>query len=345
MKRKFTLLATLLAVPGITAPAALAATKPAPASTPAVVTEPATSIGENSAILRGRVDPRGSSTIYEFQWGLTTAYGLATTKHSAGKGKAYVAVAAKVSGLIPGTVYHYRVIAVNKGGQTIGADRALKTAGNPPPDVATGPATQLTATSATVTGTINPNKETTHYAFQWGTSTTYSATTLSVGSTKGGPQTVTTTISPLPSGTLIHYRLVAYHSDGLVVSGGDQTLWTYPSPRPVPVLTSKSSPKHESGGPFLFTTTGSVQSANPWPAALQCNGSVIVHYLWRNRQVFWDLVPVKPDCTYSEIAVLPHKYGSRRARRHTQRIRVITDFAGNGYLAPASAPRHPVFIG
>jgi hypothetical protein len=340
MKRTLILLATALVVSAITAAAAVAA------SSPTVLTGKASRISENAATLNGRINPNGSSTVYLFQWGLTAAYGQETTKHSAGSGKASVAVEARISGLIPGTVYHFRLIAQNKAGLAIGADRTVKTTGNPPPDVATGLASQLGATSATVTGTINPNKATTHYAFQWGLTTAYSATTTSISSTKGGPQTVSATISPLPSGSLIHYQLVAYHSDGIVVKGGDQTLWTYPAVRPFPVLTSHTTPKHEVGGPFQFTTTGSVRSnGNPWPSAVQCTGSVRIQYFWRKRQVFWDLVPVQPDCSYSEHAVLPHKYGSRNARRHSQRIRVVTDWTGNGYLAPDAARTHPVFIG
>ncbi len=45
--------------------------------------------------------------------GLTTAYGSTTTEMDAGTGLDPVAVNAALTGLTPGTVYHFRVTATN----------------------------------------------------------------------------------------------------------------------------------------------------------------------------------------------------------------------------------------
>ena len=45
------------------------------------------------------------------------------------------------------------------------------------PGASTGAATDITATTATLTGVVNPNKEETTYAFEYGLTTTYGAKT------------------------------------------------------------------------------------------------------------------------------------------------------------------------
>src|SRR5580765_1609990 len=51
---------------------------PAPTSTPVVTTNPATKVAAFSATLNGTVNPRGATTMVNFQYGLTTAYGSNT---------------------------------------------------------------------------------------------------------------------------------------------------------------------------------------------------------------------------------------------------------------------------
>ena len=129
-------------------------------------------------MLHGTLNPNGSATTYFFQWGLTTAYGVDSVARSAGHGTKAVAVSITARALIPGTTYHYRLVATNGAGTTIGGDRAFTTAGNPPPTVATGPASQVGKNAATVTAVVGPNKQATTYYFQYGTSTTYGAQTI-----------------------------------------------------------------------------------------------------------------------------------------------------------------------
>jgi hypothetical protein len=59
-------------------------------------------------------------------------YGTSSPAKAAGHGTKAVAVQVTASGLLPGTVYHYRLTATSRFGTTIGADRTFKTAGHPP---------------------------------------------------------------------------------------------------------------------------------------------------------------------------------------------------------------------
>src|SRR6202020_3287679 len=105
----------------------------AAASSPTVSTRAATKIHNFSAKLNGVVSPNGSRTAYVFQYGLTTAYGLQTSGHNAGAGTKDVAASETIAGLSPGTVYHYRVVALNMLRSTTRDRRMLKTTGPPPP--------------------------------------------------------------------------------------------------------------------------------------------------------------------------------------------------------------------
>jgi hypothetical protein len=108
--------------------AALAAAGPAQAaSRPAVATGGARSIGFSSAILDGMVNPDGADTSYYFQYGLTRGYGGQTAIADAGAGTHALKISLPIAGLQPLTVYHYRLVAVNGAGPTIGSDRTLLT--------------------------------------------------------------------------------------------------------------------------------------------------------------------------------------------------------------------------
>ncbi len=87
---------------------------------------------ESSAQLNGTVDPNGTATSYDFQWGATTAYGNTTPANSTGNGSTALAVNAVISGLSPSTTYHYRLTATNFNGTVYGADQTLTTASPPP---------------------------------------------------------------------------------------------------------------------------------------------------------------------------------------------------------------------
>lgn len=94
---------------------------------PATITGSATNMTVHSAKVNGTVNPNGSSTIYYFQWGATTGYGNTTTPQAAGSGTGNLAVTANLTGLTHNTTYHYRLVATNSMGTSVGADKVFKT--------------------------------------------------------------------------------------------------------------------------------------------------------------------------------------------------------------------------
>jgi hypothetical protein len=98
---------------------------------PAVETGSASSVGADSAELAGSVNPHGANATYHFDYGPTAAYGSASPSAGTGAGYGTAGVAASLTGLTPGTTYHYRLVASNEGGLTAGEDRTFTTASEP----------------------------------------------------------------------------------------------------------------------------------------------------------------------------------------------------------------------
>jgi hypothetical protein len=114
-------LAFALAVPTIAA----AATKPG------VTTLGASKVTITTATLTGQVNPHGAPTTSYFQYGTTTAYGSRTPNAGVGAGTAAVGATAPIAGLGPHTKYHYRLVAHNSVGTTVGGDRTFTTPKQP----------------------------------------------------------------------------------------------------------------------------------------------------------------------------------------------------------------------
>jgi hypothetical protein len=121
-------LAAIAAIASLSIAATLgAASTAAAAGRPFAGTGGARDIGYATATLAGSVNPQGSNTSYYFQYGPTRAYGAQSAIADAGSGTRQVRVSLPVSGLQPITRYHYRLVAVNTAGATLGADRTFMT--------------------------------------------------------------------------------------------------------------------------------------------------------------------------------------------------------------------------
>jgi hypothetical protein len=136
----------------------------ASAAKPAVTTGSAASITQSTVTLNGKVDANGKATTYFFQIGTSKLYGATTPETAGGQSGAPVSVSVPVTGLAPATRYHYRIVAKNEDGQTVGADRTFKTKIQPlgvslvatPSAVAPG---GLTTLSGTLSGTNNAARQ------------------------------------------------------------------------------------------------------------------------------------------------------------------------------------------
>jgi hypothetical protein len=94
------------------------------------------------------------------------------------------------------------------------------------PEVTTGPASNVTSTTATVTGTVKANKESTTYHFEYGKTTAYGSATPDQGPLSGnGGKSASADLTQLMPATTYHYRLVATNPSGSS-QGADMTFTT-----------------------------------------------------------------------------------------------------------------------
>ena len=185
----------------------------APAAVPTVATASASSIGSTTARLNGSVDPNGGATTWYFDYGPNTGYGLKTSAHNAGSGTRSTNVSASVSKLAAGSTYHFRLVASNAAGTVYGSDQSLTVSG--PPAVQTNPAQSVGTTSATLTGSVDPEGRSTSWHFDYGPTAAYGSKTPSKSAGSGsGASTVSAAVSNLSVGTTYHFRLVASSSAG-----------------------------------------------------------------------------------------------------------------------------------
>ncbi len=96
---------------------------------PSAVTDAADSVTATTATLNGTVNPHNATGEVFFEYGLTTAYGSkvdATTNHDI-SGSGNLAATLSLTGLTPGSIYHFRVVVQTTSGETVGGDQSFTT--------------------------------------------------------------------------------------------------------------------------------------------------------------------------------------------------------------------------
>jgi hypothetical protein len=140
------------------------------------------------------------------------------------------------------------------------------------PTVTTGPALMLSASGATLTGTVDPKGGETVWSFEFGTTAAYGTTTTVAPVGNGNANVpVSVAIGGLSPATTYHYRLVATGASG-TKDGADHTFTTLAIPLTFSIT---SSPNPVTFGDTLLVEgtlsgTGSaghavVLQANPFP--------------------------------------------------------------------------------
>jgi len=194
---------------------------------PTVVTTAATAITATTVTLNGTVNANNSSTTVSFDYGLTAAYGTNVPGVPVTvTGSSVTAVLANLTGLLPCTLYHFRVNGLNAGGIANGSDLTFTTLPGAPTAV-TVAATLVTTTSATLNGTINANCLSTTVTFDYGLTVAYGTTVPGIPSpvTANTTTSVSAAISSLVGNNTYHYRVNGVNSNG-TTHGNDMTFTT-----------------------------------------------------------------------------------------------------------------------
>jgi hypothetical protein len=201
-----------------------------PSAAPSVDRQLTSVVTPTSASVTALLNPNNEDTTYHFEYGPTTAYGTTVASADIGSGYGDVNVGASLTGLAPGSTYHYRVVASNPTGTTYGADQTFITLPLALPLVVAQPASEVSPNGVSLSGTVDPQGVQTFYEFDLGTDTGYGTRVFGNAGFGAVPVTVSASFQNLAAGTTYHYRLVSSNVFGAVY-GPDETFTTpaYPS--------------------------------------------------------------------------------------------------------------------
>lgn len=109
--------------------------EPPPEVPPEIVSEYAASAGTTSAVVKAEINPHFFPTTYYVEYGTADCSKAACTQKPAAPGSPLVTQRQRavptsgvpLNGLTPGSVYHYRFVAVSEAGTVFGLDRTFKT--------------------------------------------------------------------------------------------------------------------------------------------------------------------------------------------------------------------------
>jgi hypothetical protein len=188
----------------------------------------------------------------------------------------------------------------------------------------TGPATAVGGSTATVSGSVNPQGAPVTVSFQFGTTQAYGQSTPA--QRLGADSTSDAFLSPLsglPSGTPIHYRAIAVTDFGTVV-GADQTFTTSP-PKPKKAGVASAGRVKVKGRTVTVLVTCTGQTSCRVSLALA------VHETLRGHRIV-AVTAAKKAKRRHKLVVVGHSTSTVRAGR-TTKLRVTLNRTGRGLLA------------
>lgn len=181
----------------------------------------------SSATINGTIYPNSLSTVITIEYGLATNYGNSITpSQSPVTGSATVNMSANLSGLAPGTTYHFRIKTENSLGLTYSSDLSFTTLGNAP-SYSAQPVANVGSSTVTLSGSVNPNYLTTTVIFEYGIDSNYGSTIAAIQSPINGSTevNVSANLTGLTEYTFFHYRLKAENILGISTTN-DKTFLT-----------------------------------------------------------------------------------------------------------------------
>jgi uncharacterized protein (TIGR02145 family) len=225
--------------------------KEEPAKIPEVATALVSNVTATTAKSGGTISSDGgaSITVRGVCWGSTVNPTLSDSKTTDSEGSGQFV--SSIINLTAGTTYHLRAYATNSAGTAYGEDLTFTTLGQTPA-ATTQAVTNISASGATLNGTVNANDLSTTVTFEYGTTTSYGQTAEATpGEVTGNTSTtVSTVLSGLTPGVTYHFKIKAVNSLGTVF--GDDIVFT--TAGLAPIATTQAATNTSSGGSTLNGT-------------------------------------------------------------------------------------------
>jgi len=210
---------------------------------PAVLTGVASQLTQTSATLKATVNPNGGEVSEcKLEYGTSVFYeSSAPCAPSPGPAGTPVAVSALAEGLSADTTYHFRVVAANAGGSSVGDDRAFTTPAEVPTVVSVTPAAGLASggTSVRIDGNSLRSATAVHFG------------SAAVGFVLNGDGSITATS---PSGAGAVDVTVTSSGGTSAITSADR--FTGVAPGPAPAIKSIAPPSGPAAGGTTITISG-----------------------------------------------------------------------------------------
>lgn len=190
---------------------------------PRVVGSPSTlQAGPFSAVMFAELNPENTNTTYEFEYGpcedLSNCAGLVKSPSVESAAYGAIGTTVEVAGLLPQTLYHYRLHTKSLSGEATSSVGSFTTAPGPAVTATTGLASAVGTTTAVVSGEVNPDGQAATYTYELGR---YNGAETQFGVVFSGsagsgvaPLETSLPLSGLQPGTTYSYRIAIHAGDG-----------------------------------------------------------------------------------------------------------------------------------
>jgi uncharacterized protein (TIGR02145 family) len=283
---------------------------------PALASQNATNITVNSATLNGSVNPNLLATTVTFEYGTSLEYGnsIPLSEQLSVDGESHN-VAVDITGLTPGTVYNFRIKAINSIGTSVSANQTFTTAGQKPA-ATTLTIKDVTQNSVTLSAMVNANLLPTQVSFEWGTTSAYGNTltpTPNNNLTGSSNTNILLSLTGLQKGTIYHYRVKAVNELGTTY-GQDVQFTTLAEPVVSTLFISSGTTSIISGYSITndfgseITEKGIYWSQYPSPGLIGNDGNKI-SYTGTENKFNLNITGLSPNSTYYVRAYAKNSVG------------------------------------